>query len=177
MKIFKTLFLFYFLSVVGLAGCGYSTRSALPSSFRTIVVEPFRNKIDFTNENRRNVYFPLMEVNARSAIVKRIQFDGNLRIAQSGKADLTLKGDLVSYDRQPIRYDENENVLEYRVNVGVDLILWNNKENRLVWEEKGFIGESTYLPTGVGATSESDAVNKAMEDLGKRVVERTVEDW
>jgi hypothetical protein len=163
--------------MTGLAGCGYSTRSALPSSFRTISVEPFKNKIDFTNENRRNVYFPLMEVNARNAIIRRIQFDGNLRVVDPEKADLNLKGDLTSYDRQPIRYDENENVLEYRVNVVVDLVLWDNKNNVLVWEEKGFVGESTYIPTGSGATSEGSAVTKALEDLGRRVVERTVEDW
>jgi len=80
------------------AGCGYSTRSAMPSNFRTICVEPFKNKIDFTNENRRNVYFPLMEVTARNAVVKRITFDGNLRVKKEpAQADLLLKGDLIGY--------------------------------------------------------------------------------
>jgi hypothetical protein len=177
MRILKGFSFLCLIAAVGCGGCGYSTHSALPANFRTISVAPFKNKIDYTNENRRNVYFPLMEVNARNAIVKRITFDGNLRIVDPDQADLLLKGDVVGYERQPIRYDENENVLEYRVNVIVDLVLWHNGENRLVWEEKGFVGEAEYLPTGVGATSEADAVNKALEDLGQRVVERIVEDW
>jgi len=169
------------LSLIFLAGfgssCGYSTRSALPGSLRTIYVEPFKNKIDFTNENRRNVYFPLIEVNARNAIVNRIQFDGNVRLTEPAKAAMILKGSLVAYERQPIRYDENENVKEYRVQVVVDLRLWDTKENLAIWEEPGFVGETTYFPTGSLATTEAAALDKAMEDLGRRVVERIVENW
>ena len=173
---------FLFLAVIALAGsglhCGYSTHSGMPSGYRTIHVEPFKNKINYTDENRRNVYFPLMEVTARNAIVKRITFDGNLRIKKEpSQADVILKGNLVGYERQPLRYDENDNVIEYRIQVIVDLVLWDVKQDVQVWEEKGFVGETTYFQTGVNAMSEAGALDKAMEDLGRRVVERTVENW
>ena len=180
MKTMRKMFLF--LAVIFLTGsglnCSYSTRSGMPTGYRTIHVEPFKNKINYTDENRRNVYFPLMEVTARNAIVKRITFDGNLRIKKEPqKADLILKGSLTGYERQPLRYDENDNVLEYRIQVVVDLVMWDVKTDAQLWEEKGFVGETTYFTTGVNAMSEAGALDKAMEDLGRRVVERAVENW
>ena len=169
--------IFLSLLIVFMAGCGYSSRSALPANLRTVYVEPMKNSIDFTNENRRNVYFPLMEVNARNAIVKRIRFDGSLRLVEEPQASMILKSDLVAYERQPIRYDENENVEEYRVQVVVDMVLLDNKQNMTIWEEKNFVGEATYFPEGPNAISEAAALDKAMEDLGRRVVERIVENW
>ena len=176
---FKKIFLSVSLLVLtgsGL-GCGYSASSALPSSLRTIHVEPIKNKINFTDENRRNVYFPLMEVNARNAILDRILFDGNLRSAEPADASMILKGDLIGYERQPIRYDENENVEEYRVQVVVNLRLIDNKDNLPIWEENGFVGEATYMQSGPRAKTEATALSEAMLDLGRRVVERIVENW
>lgn len=158
-------------------GCGYSAKSALPPSLRKIHVELIKNKINYTDENRRNVYFPLMEVNARNAIIDRILFDGNLRITEPDEAAMILKGELVGYERQAIRYDANEDVEEYRVQVVLNLRLMDTKENLPIWIENGFVGEATYMPTGARAKSEATALSEAMTDLGRRVVERVVENW
>ena len=104
-----------------LAGCGYSTRSALPARLKTIYVQPFPNKIDFTSGGSRNVYFPLLEVKARDAVINRFLFDGNLRVAEEGRADMVLSGELVSYQRDALRYTDDDDVQEYRVQIIMNL--------------------------------------------------------
>ena len=157
--------------------CGYSTRSSLPPRLKMIHVEVFKNEIDFTQGERRNLYFPLMEVKMRNAIADRFLFDGNLKIAEGDDADLVLKGVLKNYDRGALRYEENSDVQEYRVQIFVSLELWDVEKQEIVWQEPNFVGESTYFVTGSLAKSESVAVDEAMTDLARRIVERTIEDW
>jgi hypothetical protein len=159
------------------SGCGYSARSALSSSLKTIHVELFDNQVDFTSEGQRNVYLPLLEVKVRNAIVDRFQFDGNLKIAKGDNADLVLKGSLTSYERDALRYTDADDVEEYRVRVVVSLVLLKSGQEEPRWTEPSFGGEATYFVTGASATSEDSAVVEAMEDLARRIVERTIEDW
>jgi hypothetical protein len=91
---------------------------------------------------------------------------------------------LIEYRKDPLSYTVNtENVTEYRINIYVNLSLWDIKENKLLWQESNFNGNYSYFtefaPTNVslGRTSEEAAVTKAIEDLARRIVERTVEQW
>jgi outer membrane lipopolysaccharide assembly protein LptE/RlpB len=165
------------LSFLFLAGCGYSARSALPAHLRTIHVEPFRNTIEYVTENRDQVYIPLLEVNVRNAVIERFQFNGNLRIANAESADLILKGDLVAFRRVPLRYTDDDKVEEYRLEIAVNFVLLDADQPVPVWMEPGFVGEATYFVRGPNATSESSAIQAAMVDLARRVVERTIENW
>ena len=172
-RIFLSLFI-----VIFLVGCGYSTRSTLANRFQTIHIETFENKISFAQEsNRRNLYFPLIEVDTRNAIVDRILFDGNLKSREAGSADLTLSGILKNYRRVGLRFTDNDDVEEYRVYITVGLQLWDNQENEIMWEEPSFVGEATYFVSGPEASSEEEAVDRAVEDLARRIVERVIEDW
>ena len=160
------------------SSCGYTTKSTLPSSIKTIHVETFKNNIDFSAEGRRNLYLPLLEIKVRNAVINRFLFDGNLKIADADTADLVLKGQLLSYDRSALRYTDNDDVQEYRIHITVSLEMWN--ANNIVaadWTESSFVGEATYFVTGASARSEEAAVEDAITDLARRVVERTVENW
>ena len=176
MMIKKILPIVLLLSIV-CAGCGYSTRSLLPGNLRSIYIEPFKNGIIYTTENSRTIYLPLLEVKARNAIVDRYLFDGNLDIGQAGSSDLLLKGELNGFERDALRYTENNDVLEYRIRVIVSLVLWDTAQQKILWEEPGFTGETSYFPTGSQAKSENTAIEDALLDLARRVVARTVEDW
>ncbi len=168
-------FVFFVAALTG--GCGYSTSAALPSSWRTINVPPFQNKINFTTEKQRNLYQPLLEVKVRDAIVKRFQFDGHLRIADEDAADLILSGELVDYNRGVLRYTDNNDPEEYRVQISVNLKLTEGKDGPIVWEENGFTGEGDYFVTGPNTGTEAAAIQEALTDLARRTVERTIENW
>jgi hypothetical protein len=170
-------FLFALLMPVLIAGCGYTTRSSLPAHFRTVYVNQFDNQIVYTSATSRNVYFPLLEVDARNAIVDRFQFDGNLRSISEGRADLVLKGKLIDYQRQGLRFSDDDVAEEYRIHVVVGLEMWDMTSGELLWSEPRFVGESTFFLSGPQATSEESAVRAALDDLARRIVERTVENW
>ncbi len=160
-----------------LSGCGYTSRSTLPASIKTIHIAMFKNNIDFSAEGQRNLYLPLLEVKTRNAIVNRFLFDGSLKIADADTADLVLKGQLVGYDRTALRYTDNDDVQEYRIHITVSLELWNSNKDEVSWTEPGFTGETTYFTTGALARTEEAAVEDAITDLARRIVERVIEDW
>jgi len=166
-----------------LAGCGYTTRSYVNPNIKTVYIQPFLNKIDITSEYSENrkyrSYFPLLEAKITRAVVDRFVFDGNLRIAKPEAADVVLKGELVNYARDPLRYRDNDNetVEEYRLSLVVNISLTDRKNNKVLWQETGFVGDATYFTSGPSAKSEETALNDAVVDLARRIVERTIEDW
>jgi len=164
-------------SCVLFSGCGYTTKSTLPKSIRTIHIEPLKNSIDFVTGTGRNVYLPLLEVDTRNAIINRFLFDGNLRIAKPELADLILKGELKGYDRSGLRFTDDDDVEEYRVRITVSFELWNVKNDEISWTEPNFAGDATYFVTGPKVSTEESAIDAAITDLARRIVERTIEDW
>lgn len=163
-----------------LSGCGYTMRSLLPPEFKTIYVETFINKIkvtaESTDERMYRGYRPGMEIAVSNAIRNKYLFDGNLKIADSENADLILKGELIDFRNESLRYDRDNNVLEYRVRMVVNIEL-QTRDGKTRWVENNFAGESLYNTTGALAKSESTAILDAEADLARRVVERTIEEW
>ena len=149
----------------------------ISDKFRTIYITPFANKIDITKEtdvgSKYRIYRASLETDVTKAVTNKYLFDGNLKPTRQESADLVLKGELVEFRKDPLRYDINDEVLEYRINVVVNISLTDTKENKLVWQENSFTGQSTYLTTGTEGTAITDAIS----DLARRIVERTVEQW
>ena len=169
-----------------LTGCGYTTRSMLYGKYSSIYITPFLNKVDITQEiysaNKYRIYRPMLETNITKKVINQYLFDGNLKPVKEEMADLVLKGELLEYRKDPLSYTaDNNDVTEYRINIYVNLSLWDKKTNKLVWEEKNFNGNYSYFTSFASGNtiqvSEDVAVNNAIEDLARRVVERTVEQW
>jgi len=164
-----------------LAACGYTTRSTVSNKYKTIYISPFANRVDITSDanagNRYKIYKPLLETDITKSVTSKFLIDGNLRPVKKESADLILKGELVDYRRDALSYNNDNDAEQYRINLVVDLSLWDNKENRLIWEEKSFTGETDYFASGVSAKSETSAVNDAIADLSRRIVNRAVDVW
>lgn len=165
-------------------GCGYSTHSVYHGPYKTIFIEPFANKVDILSEDatstsqRFRTYHPLLETDLRTAVINRFMFDGGLRIAAKEGADVVLKGELIDYRRDALRYENNqEDVAEYRVSLIMRLTLFKKGEEKPLWNEPGFIGDATYFTSGAQAKTEKAALDVAIADLARRVVERTIENW
>jgi len=173
-----------FLLIATITGCGYTTRSMISNKFHTIYITPFVNKVDITREtdaaNKYRIYRPMLETDITKKVTNKYLFDGNLRPVKTESADLILKGELVEFRRDPLRYTDNDEVEEYRINIVVNISLWDKKEDKLVWQENNFTGDFTYFTsftTSGTPKSEDVAVNDALDDLARRIVERTVEQW
>lgn len=177
-----TLVLVIALASAASAGLfGYTTRSLLPPEFKAIYVENFVNGIRVTAEQSNlrmyRGYRPGMELELTKAVIDRYLFDGNLKVNQQGQSDITLKGELIDFKRDPLRYDTNDNIEEYRIKLIVNIKLVNSRTGETIWEERGFAGETTYYTSGSLAKSENQGVTDAILDLARRIVERTVEAW
>ena len=177
----KNLFIISGLCTLFLAGCGYTTRSLIADKYQSVYITPFVNKIDFISEtevaNKYRVYRPMLESEITKAIIDKFIADGNLQVVKKESADLILTGDLVEFRKDPLRYTDNDDVAEYRLNMVINMKLLDTIHNKIVWEENGFTGDFSYFTTGPLAQSEDDAVNSAVRDLARRIVERTVEQW
>ena len=164
-----------------IAGCGYTTRPGLASYIRTLYVKPFTNKIDITtltsSRSELPFYRPGMEIDLTRAVVSRFQFTGLLRPASADRADARLEGELVEFRREPLRYNASQQVEEWRLNVVVNLRFVDRTTNTVMWEEERFTGDTTYFSLGSKTESESHALSRAITDLARRIVERTVENW
>lgn len=183
---FLFLITVFCLLTTGLTGCGYTTRSMLSGKYKTIYITPFLNKVDITQEaysaNKYRIYRPMLETDITKKVINKYLFDGNLKPVKEGLADLVLKGELVEYRKDPVSYtSDSDNVAEYRININVNLSLWDKQENKLVWEENNFNGNYSYFTSfasgNVIRVTEDTAVTNAVEDLARRIVERTVEQW
>jgi hypothetical protein len=186
----KSLKRFLFLLAIchmpyAIVGCGYTTRSIISNEFKTIYVVPFVNKIDITQEtdvaSKYRIYRPMLESDITKYVTNKFLSDGNLKPVKEESADLILKGQVVEFRKDPLRYNDSDEVTEYRINLVVNISLWNRKEDKLVWEEKQFTGNTTYFTSfasgDVTKKSDDTAITDALDDLARRIVERTVEQW
>ena len=175
------VFLMALLVSLLVAGCGYTTHSLLPPNFKSIYVDNFTNSIKIsaeqTDQRMYRGYRPGMETELTTAVKNKFLWDGNLKLAPQSSADLVLSGSLMDYRREPLRYDDNMNIQEYRVVLIINIKLEDVKAGKVVWEEKGFAGETTYNTGGQFTLDQNAAITKAVVDLARRIVERTVEAW
>lgn len=164
-----------------LGGCGYTTRSLVTAQYTRIYIPQFANKINITqdadSQSKYRINKPLLETDITKSVVNRFIFDGNLKVSKSEYADVALKGELLEFRRDPLRYTNSEDVEEYRLSIVVKIILWDQKADKALWEENNFTGDTTYFVTGANAKSEATAINDAITDLSRRIVERVVEQW
>lgn len=169
------------LSLLALAGCGYSNQSLLPAHIKTVYVPPVKNAIDLSVEisdrDRFHTYRPGLEVDLTNAIINRFIFDGNLQIAREANANAVVEAKLVDFRRDPLRYSDDDDIQEYRLSIVVDVTVRDVQNNKVIWSDSHLTGDATFLLSGPRATSEDQAAAKAVEDVASRVVERTLEVW
>ena len=160
---------------------GYTTGSLIYKGAKTIYVDNFKNEIDFTKEvTNKSMYVAYrsgIETDVTRAIIDRFLFDGHLNIEPDNKADLILDGALKQFKKEAIRYDNNDNVIEYRLEVYVSYSITARDTGEVLLNEKHFAGETTYRTTGTYAKTEQQAIAAAIADLALRVVNSVVETW
>lgn len=181
MKKIDSVVIFFMSITLFMGGCGYTSSSIIASGAKSIHISNFINKIKLTEEvTDKRMYIGYrsgMELDITRDAIDKFILDGNLKVTNLKEADLILDGQLVDFKKEALRYDVNDDIIEYRVKVVVDIRLYEPPENKIIWEEKNFTGESTYRTTGEYARTEEVAVWDAIKDLATRIVERTVEGW
>lgn len=169
------------LLITFMCGCGYTTGSLLPPHIKKIHVKSFTNSIDITEEESDKqvyrTYRPRMEADITNAVIDKFIFDGHLKIVSEADADVILTGELMDFKREATRYDDNENVEQYRLAIITNINLKETDKKKPLWDIKGFAGSANYYVSGIQAKSEDAAMQDAIDDLARRIVEQTIEVW
>jgi outer membrane lipopolysaccharide assembly protein LptE/RlpB len=180
-----------FLAVtVVLSGCGYTRKTVLPRNIKTIYVETVKNKLDI---EQVYAYQQGLEMDITNAVVRGLQQDGTIKIAEEKKADAILKTDLLQYEQEGLRFTQLEEIKEYRIFIVVKITLVDAKTGDVIWEEPNFTGDNEYYVTGptligaqgvqkdstasVTSIGEQRASVAAVQNLATNIVSRIVEDW
>src|SRR3990170_1093590 len=105
-------------SLLLLSSCGYhmaGTGSHLTAGVKSIFIPVFDNK---TME-------PIIEEELTTAVIREFLKDGRIEVVDISRADMILKGSVVSYKETPVSFDASQ-IVEYRVTVTTHLILQEN---------------------------------------------------
>ncbi len=174
--------LFLILVSATFFGCaGYTQKSLLAENFKSIHVAPVQNGInlgeEITDKKPFKVYRPGVEVEITNAIINRFIFDGNLKISVPEKADLILEAKLTDYRRDALRYSEGDDVQEYRLSLTLDVAVKEARTQKVLWRDSSLVGDTSFFLSGARAVSEDVAVQTALDDVARRVVDKTIEVW
>jgi len=151
-------------TVLILAGCGvYSFNPRGKSTINSIAVEPF--------ENQTTQYG--LEALMTEFVIDAFIADGNLKVVPADIAEAVLVGKLTSYERQVERFDENDQVQEYKIVMDFELTLRNPAEQTDIWTEK-VRQEGVY---DADTESEEDGQRRAGSRLVEVVLNRTTKSW
>lgn len=166
--------------VFGLGGCAYTGKTNLPDHVKTVRVARVANSIDITgdvtNKASFKVYRPGLEVELRNTVTERIVLDGHLKVVRSQDADTILQLELLDFRRDPLRYNRDETIQEFRVSVTASAKLVDTRSGKALWESS-VSGNASYFLSGELAKTEDEAVVAALEDLARHAVEGFVEVW
>ena len=163
-----------FISLI-MPGCGYTTRSAIPENVKSIYVKTVVNKIDVA---QIIAYKPGLEIDITNAIVRRLQRDGNLKVAKTPEeADVILDADMIHFDQEGLRFSRLETSQELKIYIVLSMRLIDAKSQQVLWEEQNFSGDQEYFISKLRDQAQDDAATLAVDRLARNVVDRIVEDW
>jgi hypothetical protein len=161
----------FFAILTALSGCGESGYNPkpilLPPHIQKIAVRPFANKTQFYGLEER-LMLRLSEEFIR---------DGRLPLVNNeNEADGVVAGEIVRYIREPISYDVNHVVEEYKLWVVINMRFIDRVNKVALWEEPRL--EQTYryfVDTKPGGITEEEARERLWELFGRDIVKRTIE--
>jgi outer membrane lipopolysaccharide assembly protein LptE/RlpB len=148
--------------VAALGGCGYSMRGALPDHIKTVAVPVFANR---TQE-------PAVENVITAAIIDAFVANSRLAVVKPEAADSILEGEVVDYVVQPIAYNQEADVTEYRLVVVLNILYRDVRRNAVLLQEVGVREKADFSSTTVtqNLSLEEGALRQAAREIGRAVV-------
>ena len=145
-------------------GCGpYSFNPRGESTLSAIAVEPFDNETtQYGLADQMTEY-----------VIDAFIADGNLKVVSADVADAILVGKLTFYERQVEKFDENDQVEEYKAVMDFQISLKNPDSDSDMWSEK-VRQEGIY---DANTETEEDGQRRAGERLVEYVLNRTAKSW
>jgi len=143
------------------AGCLYGFKGGgLPPHIRTVAILPF------DNQTAEPTLTPLVADALKEAMQGRL----GLRQASEARADAVVRGSITRYEPdiplsfQPGREGVNVNVTRRRVQVTLNVEIYDQKQARMLWQRNSMVVDGEYQPPQE-SQGRQIALNKLVADL------------
>lgn len=168
----KVLISLLLITLSAILGCAHIQPSSnLPEHIKRISIPIFKNA-----STRYG-----LEKELTDKVIHEFIRDGRLKVTGKDRAEAELEGEVISYLKDDLAYNEDRYVTEYHIRILINLKLHDLVGNNIVWEEHRE-KSTTYLPQVPGEEennyeTEAEALDRLIEDLARTVVVRTIEGW
>jgi len=153
------------------AGCAYTTSTAsIPPHLKTLAVPQFENATTEYN----------LEHEITDAVIDRFVKDNHLKIVSERDANAVLRGRITTYKNSVFGFSAVQRAQEYRVTIGVSVVLKDLVKNREIFNEPDLVKFSNYYVTNVpgdSARTEIDGRRAAIAKIADEILSRSVESW
>ena len=162
----------FLVGVLVSSSCGYHLAgygSTLPPHIRAISIPVFKNSSSEPNIQR----------DATDAIRRAFISDGRLKVTDTSKADLLMRGTLTNYQLRGVSFSSEDSAEEYIVRLGIQVEAYDRIKKRIIFSQK-FTTQWDYRSTSSVVDSESEkhtALKEAYDDLADRLVSTTIEQF
>lgn len=154
-------------AVAALCGCaGYRWTSDVPESMRTVAVPTFDN---------RTMSAELGPIISQYAL-REFQREGTFSIRRTGDAALEVQGTVEKATRAAIDYDRSYGMRakEYRYEVTVSVALVDKSSGKVLFEDRRYSGETTFLTQNDLLTGQRDAAQRVAHEIARQIVDDVV---
>lgn len=145
----------------GAAGCGYALvgtgRGILPEGASAVYVETFVNDTPRVGLEQRLTDAVLRELAGRARITP---------VTDRSAADVEISGKIVSYQVNPVRFDDQGRALEYEIAVVTRVKLTDRKTEKTLFENPSYLFRQPY-PVAATSASYVDIENAAIEAIAR----------
>ncbi len=152
------------LSLTLLQGCvGYKLGTMLPDDIQSVYIPTFTNR---TGE-------PFLENETTRAVLREIQTDGSLTLAKEGASDSLLEITLISYDLNPLIYEQGNRsrASQYRATIIAELKFTRIHDGKVIAQRSRVKGDAVFDFSGDLTTTKRNAQPAVADDLAHDIVE------
>jgi len=160
--------------VMFMTGCGiYSFKGSIPDHLHDVALVTFKN---MTTEFA-------VETDIEEALTERLLNEQLLPLANKAVPDSRITGQIISITDKPNSFDENENILDYRLEIKGE-VTWYDEIRATQLFKKKFVVFGTYFSEDENAKrsdneklERDDAYQEAIEKLIDLIIESMTEEW
>ena len=149
------------LLALALEGCGYALvgtgRGILPEGTNSVFVESFVNDTPRVGLEQRLTDAVLRELAGRARLSP---------VSDRTAADVEISGRILSYQVNPVRFDDQGRALEYEIAVVARVRLTDRKTEKALFENPSFLFRQPY-PVAATSASYVDIENAAIEAMAR----------
>ena len=156
-----------------IVSCGYyGTSSRTAGDIKKIAVPYLQNE---TPE-------PEIEIEITQQIIDGLIKDNTLKVVPEEEADAVLEGSIVDYRNVPFTFNKSTSGAEiqadqYRLVIGLNVALFNKKENAYLWKDKKISAHGDYYLETSSEQNYEKAIEEVYRDIVEGILGATVQDW